>query len=1738
MKLRLPLALLAAVTTLFAGLSTSAQAAVYTWAGGTADAIWDTTASAWTTSSGVPGPWVNSNDALFSSNATLTVTPNLDVTHLSLTGTSQLVLGSSDTTTAITIGGATLAPTSKLILGRAEVKAAAGPPVVVAVSPLNSPVINLKGDIIGGSMEVAQTAKIVLGKNALISSTMQMNAGIAVSGGSNYMLEFSGAMQGKNGMVLAFDVADKNTVKVSGVLSSNTRVGKVGAGTLWLTNAANAFGNIQINGGTVAFENAGAMGTGTAAYELNGGTMKFMNDMTVSKKIDVWQTENNKLDSNGRNITLSSQLANAGNFPAKSLMFTGGGKFIITGNKSDYFGKIVVSGTTVDASNGVLAWAGASAGQLDALKIVQNGKLMVSSLQQSATASLGQLAIDGQSLLIDSNGILQLTKSDTSIRTIRVGSGGGNLLADAGVVWTIKNGPDAATSTYGNIEAATAGASANVQLTGQGNFIIGSKVSIGTGKLIQSGTGTLELKNKENVYGELEINSGTVLVSEAGALKGKTSLMGGRMSSINTEARQIASALNISGSDVALGSFENTGILTFSGAVTANDSHVTLDSDVVFSGTVDVAADKVLKKSGSGLLTFSGSSVNALGNVEVVNGEVLFTKATALKGGVVSIGKAASVDLMGTDMSAVPDANGLVVFNQGGILKNADRFNGDVALTAGINDYVATVQGSLFAKTLEFQSIDGLNDVSYGRLMVEADLTIGSSITFCLNAGTVGVNPLVTANSVILADADTTKVEVAGSFDFWNADLYEGEMQLFSTGLTAQTGTLDPTTFLVTPKNDLFTFDSSRLVAEGKVLWKKFYGNAALQTPDQLADTATSYVGAENTYLGVQGAQIGIFAEGKTYDLNGQDAYRLTGGEGALIYAAALGNADVKILGYQYINRDFVATIEGSVTLTNVNNAMSANTSTSVTGSKLIVDGTVGALGALAPAADVKILGESKIYTYQKSTIELRTGGDQALMAGDYKLANEFEFNQDTTLVQTGANTHILSGNMTNRGATLIMNESDKDFVINSQIGEYGTAADLGLTLGAKAGSRLVLDGSSNASERKGATIKGVLSFTGSGVVESINDYFFTVRGLKFVDTPAFAGANGRVSSFVMNGGSLTIGNAGISNNAAGTGNVIISNGKIISTASWVSDVLLGIEGEGENILDTDRYNVVLAKGMEGTGSLKKDGAGALYVAANGERPGIEGTLEVRKGDLWLGVTPAVGSLSASATEYLLGGDLSMTSGVLHGMINANDKVIIFGKDSTFDITALDNKINGYIKEAGYVEIHNGAVLKIDSPSADWTTDGGEYTLVSTTGMEIDGQFKLDIKDFAFIDMIVNQSPNGITLTMKQKEQYTFSPSTSNEATMAPVVKELVDISMTSNPSLAAGELRNIMRNTVGVMDNLEFKQFISHAALSAASLTTAIQAQSYNLSQHVNTVLYRAGQVNPAFYDTGERDTEYSLWAAGTSTYRDTDADGNGPGFTQESFGATVGLVRPITEKFLFGMGFAYTNTKVNVKGNYGDNKSDVYNVDLYGRYTDNQWSTTVVLTGGWSSTDFSRLQPIAGTPRSANGSADGSQFMGLVEVGYDFYLDEEKTFTLKPIINVAAGSVSLRGFNETGDLGDAAYSVGKQTQDIATLGAGVELTKSFKTSLSDNPALLQVRALITEEMGDKDHSASMAYLGAPGKVMNISSGEMKSTAALITAAANIPLSQKTAFFVDVSGEFRSGQTGMSTTAGFNYQF
>ena len=474
------------------------------------------------------------------------------------------------------------------------------------------------------------------------------------------------------------DLAVSGDVAGAGVLN------KSGAGTLTLTGN-NAFsGGLDIAAGSVIAADDGAMGTGTVT--VGAATFEPGSDFSTDNVFALTHAAST-IDTGSYNLAVSGDVGGVG-----TLNKTGSGTLTLTGDNVFSGGLDIADGAVVAGDDGAMGTAGVTVGAATFLP----GSNFSADNAFTVTDSSSTVDTNGYGLTLsgdmDGNGKLNKSGDGTLTLTGNNTFTGGMEIAEGEVIVrdedamgagrvTIGAGSFAPDSDFDTDHLFTLADSSSTINTNGHELTLNSDVT-GVGALNKTGSGTLTLIGDNTFRGGLDIDAGSVMVQDDGAMGvGTVSIGSGTLLTGSTFATDNAFAvthgsamIDIGNDDLTLnGNVSGNGTLNKAGAGT-----LTLNGNNTFSGGMDITAGTVVVQDGDAL----GSGAVAIGAATLLPGS-----SFSVDNAFVLAHSSSQIDIDTYDLTLNGNVSGVGGLNKMGsgilTLGGDNTFSGGLSIAAG-----------------------------------------------------------------------------------------------------------------------------------------------------------------------------------------------------------------------------------------------------------------------------------------------------------------------------------------------------------------------------------------------------------------------------------------------------------------------------------------------------------------------------------------------------------------------------------------------------------------------------------------------------------------------------------------------------------------------------------------------------------------------------------------------------------------------------------------------------------------------------------------------------------------------------------------------------------------------------------------------------------------------------------------------------------------------------------------------
>lgn len=1507
------------------------------------------------------------------------------------------------------------------------------------------------------------TGQITVGSNTALGT-----GSLIAAGGTQ--LDASAPVQLQNAVVLngALTLPGSNDLTLAGAVSGSGGLVKNGASTLTLGNANSFGGGVQLNAGTLAVGNNGALGTGTLTT-TGGTTLSATAPVTLANAVTLGAGTTTIA---GANLGLSGAITGAG-----GLDKTGNGVLTLTG-ANNYGG-----GTTL--SGGTLVVGGSSALGTSALTAAAG-----TTLSGLGNASLGNNVTLGGSVTVNGSDSLTLTgaidgsgplvKSGTSTLTLNGANTytGGTTLAGG----TLVAGGNAALGSGGLSVTGASTLQAGAPGVALGNLVdLGAALTVsgandltlsgditGGGSLTKAGAGTLTLSGQNQYTGGTTLTGGT-LVGDTHSLTGAigtaagTNLVfnqgtgdngsfGGAISGGGSLTKNGGGTVTLTGANSYTGGTTiNAG--TLAGNATSLQGNINIvdgsalifnqaGTDGTYGGNITTTGNNTgtLTKDGSANLTLTGN--NTVGGGGTVNGGTLLVNGT-LGGGNVTVNAGGSLGGSGSVATDVTLGNGAHLV--AGTPSNPISFAQNLTLSTGTQlDFTLGSPNSATTAVTVGQNLalNGILNIydggnlgtgvyrlfSYGGTMTGAGLTYGVLPAGYTSANLTLQNQPNQVNLVLQSQP--------GEILFWN-----GAKTTPDGVIAGGTGTWDAA-------SNNWTDASGNLASNWNGKYAAFSGASGTVTLNgSQAVTGVQFLTSGYTLAAGAGGQLGI-AQALT-------PFRVEAGATATIAAPITGAGGIE-------------KGNGGTLILAGNNTYTGNTSIRSGVLQVTQDSQLGNGGAISLNGGTLRIADAGYATTTRTISLDGTGGGLDIVAANQTFTLNQSINGTGALLKQGDGTLVLSGVNAYAGGTVI------------------------------AGGTL---------EGNSASVKGNVS-TAAGT---------TLRMNQATDGAMTGGISGAGQLVKDGAGALTL-----TQPSTYTGGTRVNAGTLIGDTSS----LQGAITNNATLVFNQGSDGTFSGSLAGAGTIVKQGGGSLGV---GGSQTFNGTVAVNGGTLQLGSAQAPATLPA-AVQVNGGGTLS-GYGTIASLTNAGTVVSGSGAGGGLKVSNNFSNGAGATLAVGLgpnagPNVHVtgtatlGGTLKV---SNNGPLTGNDTFTVLTANQGRQGVFANTIlPQLAFVDAAVGYDPNNVTVSFTRNQTgFGSVAQTPNQRAVAGALGGI-----DPNSSLY-GALLGLTADEAAAA----FKQLSgdSHASLASALIRGSESARTLPLN-HLRDSLQSENTQDGRPCDEALRTNggyaqrfscQRNIWAEVIGNWQSQDGDGNAPSYKQRVGGVQAGGDIRVGDGWRVGMALGYQDSTIWQDSRNARAKVDSYSVSLFGGKSFVQpggsaWNLMAGAAYSWHRIDNRRDLTLAGQNQELKTKYDGNTTQIFGELGYAIPVTPQAT--VEPFVGAAWIKQRMGGFSENG--GSAALSAGSDSNDITTTTVG--LRGKLDTEIAGAPARLRATLGWRHAMGDVDPERTMAFSSGPS--FTVAGTPVARDAAIAELGAEIAVSRNASIGLGYQGQFGNG--------------
>lgn len=406
-----------------------------------------------------------------------------------------------------------------------------------------------------------------------------------------------------------------------------------------------------------------------------------------------------------------------------------------------------------------------------------------------------------------------------------------------------------------------------------------------------------------------------------------------------------------------------------------------------------------------------------------------------------------------------------------------------------------------------------------------------------------------------------------------------------------------------------------------------------------------------------------------------------------------------------------------------------------------------------------------------------------------------------------------------------------------------------------------------------------------------------------------------------------------------------------------------------------------------------------------------------------------------------------------------------------------DLTLDGGIAGTGHVEF-NGATL---TAKLDKTTIAANTVTIkeSTLNLILGDDVKVGKHDF-------------VTATEKQEGIFDIS-NTLYKITHLETGEINVETKSTTEISdslgVTANEANALIAATSASSSNQYFNDVANALSAAAQSGDASAAKEAQKLGADANPVVasQEAGSHEVLFtvvnnelggesgamagMSSGDVFKKASAWIRGLFNKADHEATSKTSGFNADTYGVAMGIDKEVNSNTR--LGFGYANSQTDIESDGRDTDVETNSLFLYSQYKPANWYVNTVLAYSWS--EYDETKYVMGANAGAKYDVDTIALQAMY--GYE---TKFKNHDLTPEFGFRYLHTEQDAY--TDKLGT---TVGKNSEDILTLVAGVKVAKNYQL---DSGAVLrpEVKAAVTYDLFDANNSANVSLANGAGYVVD----------------------------------------------------
>ena len=443
--------------------------------------------------------------------------------------------------------------------------------------------------------------------------------------------------------------------------------------------------------------------------------------------------------------------------------------------------------------------------------------------------------------------------------------------------------------------------------------------------------------------------------------------------------------------------------------------------------------------------------------------------------------------------------------------------------------------------------------------------------------------------------------------------------------------------------------------------------------------------------------------------------------------------------------------------------------------------------------------------------------------------------------------------------------------------------------------------------------------------------------------------------------------------------------------------------------------------------------------------------------------------------------------------------------------------------------------LVVNAEALQFSSVGNSYEIMEGVDISYEpstSNYQLNIEPFVRANLSYDDATGVVTIS-GYKDEYGIKNELKSTPNRQAAMNSLTEAVANAEPGTPLADINEYIGH-VNRYSLAERQDVLD--AVSGASLVVLADVQRRGLRDSQRNIRNRVIQMGGGTSAGLTTDWEYAglqTWAQADASFTSTGGNQDECGYDFNTTGATVGANLDLTANLVVGMAFSasYGDADIDSK-DYATVETSSYYLNFFGRYQSNRWVHMFIFTVGMDEMDTERR--VMGY--KANGNTEGTTYSLYYELGYTIGLDYENNHILQPLASVTLTTAQMSSFVERGNIGNAGLRYEGEDFVYGQLAIGARYQGVIYESVHERSAVLEARAVITHDIGDKTDHATLSYMG--GHNFSVKGADSTGIGFEIGAGLSIPVEQHTTLFADADFTYAPEYTGFRANVGVRYDF